>query len=66
MADGTNNHVWILDRATLNVVGRIGRQGRYAGQFHHSHSIAVDSMGNLYVAETQGKRVQRFIFRGTS
>ena len=66
VADGTNNHVWILDRATLDVVGRIGRQGRYAGQFHHAHSIAVDSMGNLYVAETQGKRVQRFMFRGTS
>ena len=66
VADGTNNHVWILDRETLAVLDRIGRQGRYAGQFHHSHSIAVDSMGNLYVAETQGKRVQRFMFEGVS
>jgi DNA-binding beta-propeller fold protein YncE len=62
--DGTNNHIWILDRATLRVLGHFGRQGRYAGQFHHSHSIAVDSKGNIYVAETQGKRVQRFLFRG--
>jgi DNA-binding beta-propeller fold protein YncE len=62
--DGTNNHIWILDRATLRVLGNFGRQGRYAGQFHHSHSIAVDSQGNIYVAETQGKRVQRFLFKG--
>ena len=33
--DGTNNHIWILDRATLRVIGNFGRQGRYAGQFHH-------------------------------
>ena len=50
--------------ATLRVLGNFGRQGRYAGQFHHSHSIAVDSKGNIYVAETQGKRVQRFLFKG--
>ena len=62
--DGTNNHIWILERSTLRVVGNFGRQGRYAGQFHHSHSIAVDSKGNVYVAETQGKRVQRFLFKG--
>ena len=64
VADGVNNHVWILDRNSLEVVGRFGRQGRYAGQFHHVHSIAVDSSGNIYVAETQGKRVQRFLFEG--
>jgi len=62
--DGSNNHVWILDRNTLQILGKFGRQGRYAGQFHHSHSIAVDSQGNIYVAETQGKRVQKFVFKG--
>lgn len=64
--DGTNNHVWILDRSTLRVLGNFARQGRYAGQFHHAHSIAVDASGNIYVAETQGKRVQRFLFKGVS
>lgn len=62
--DGTNNHVWILNRSTLEIVGQFGRQGRYAGQFHHVHSIAVDSKGNIYTAETQGKRVQKFVFKG--
>jgi len=64
--DGMNNHVWILNRDTLEVVGRFGRQGRYAGQFHHVHNIAVDSKGNIYTAETQGKRVQKFTFKGVS
>ena len=64
--DGMNNHVWILSRDTLEVVGRFGRQGRYAGQFHHVHNIAVDSKGNIYTAETQGKRVQKFTFKGVS
>jgi len=64
VADGVNNHVWILERESLEVVGRFGRQGRYAGQFHHVHSIAVDLSGNIYTAETQGKRVQRFLFEG--
>jgi hypothetical protein len=64
--DGTNNHIWILRRDTLEVVGRFGRQGRYAGQFHHVHSIAVDSKGNIYAAETQGKRFQKFLFKGVS
>lgn len=64
--DGSNNHVWILNRETLQVLGNFGRQGRYAGQFHHAHSLAIDSKGNVYVAETQGKRVQKFLFKGVS
>ena len=62
--DGSNNHIWIVERSTLRVLGNFARQGRYAGQFHHSHSMSVDSQGNLYVAETQGKRVQKFTFQG--
>ena len=64
--DGANNHIWILDRDSLRILGRFGRQGRYAGQFYRAEAIAVDSMGNLYIAETQGKRVQRFLFKGVS
>ena len=49
--DGTNNVVWILDRATLTVRGRFGRMGTYARQFHRLHNLAVDSRGNLYTTE---------------
>ena len=59
--DGTNNVVWILDRASLEVVDYIGRQGKYAGQFYILHNLAVDSRGNLYTTEVNvGQRVQKF------
>ena len=64
VADGTNNRIWIVARASLDVLGYFGQRGRYAGQFHHSHSLAVDSLGNVYVGETQGKRLQKFTFQG--
>src|SRR5690606_36424299 len=61
VADGSNNVVWVIDRATLQVADRFGRGGRYAGQFGWVHNIAVDSRGNIYTAEVEtGKRVQKF------
>lgn len=65
VADGTNNLVWILERERLEVVGRFGRAGRWAGQFQWLHNVAVDSEGNLYTGEVEtGKRVQKFVRRG--
>lgn len=59
--DGTNNVVWILDRATLEVVDHFGRLGKYAGQFYRLHNLAIDSRGNLYTTEVNvGQRVQKF------
>ena len=64
VADGTNNKVWILTRDNFDIVGECGRNGRYAGQFHWVHSIAVDSHGNIYTGEVDtGMRVQRFVRR---
>jgi hypothetical protein len=61
VADGSNQLIWILDRSELRVLSHFGRSGRYAGQFHWLHSLAVDSMGNLYTGEVEtGKRVQKF------
>ena len=61
VADGTNNKVWILLRDSFEIVGEFGRNGRYAGQFHWLHSLAVDSKGNVYTGEVDtGMRVQRF------
>jgi DNA-binding beta-propeller fold protein YncE len=63
--DGTNQQIWILVRETLEVVTAFGRAGRWAGQFYGAHNIAADSSGNLYVTETyEGKRVQKFVYRG--
>ena len=51
----------VLDRRTGRVLSSVGGgPGRYRGQFTLPHGIAVDSMGNLYVAEQEGRRIQRF------
>ena len=61
VADGTNNEVHILLRATGERIGAFGRGGRQAGQFHWVHGIAADSKGNVYTGEVDsGKRVQKF------
>jgi hypothetical protein len=61
VGDGTNNVVWILDRASLTVVDRFGRLGKNAGQFYRLHNLAIDSRGNLYTTEVNaGQRVQKF------
>lgn len=65
VADGMNEKIWVLDRASLEVVSTLGDGGRVPGEFYALHSIATDSKGNLYTGETnEGKRVQKFTFKG--
>lgn len=66
VADGSDDHIAILDRNTLETIGKIGRPGRKAGEFFHAHSIATDPKGNILVGESQGYRVQKFIYKGLS
>jgi hypothetical protein len=62
VADAQDEQVWIVNRTTLDVVGKFGDGGRYPGQFRGVGSVAVDSKGVLYTGETfEGKRVQRFV-----
>ncbi len=66
LVDGGTHKVHTLLRETLEVVSSFGQRGRWAGEFESPHSIAIDSKGNLYVAETlDGRRVQRFVRKGT-
>jgi hypothetical protein len=61
MVDGTNNELRIVERRSNIVRARLGRPGRWAGQFHVVHDIAIDSQGNLYTTEVNtGQRVQKF------
>ena len=62
LADGRNNQVLTLLRETGEPQGgALGRPGRYAGEFHWVHDMAIDSRGDLYAGEVDtGKRVQRF------
>jgi len=64
-ADGENNHVWLLLRDNGKVVSMFARNGRYAGQLHWVHNIAVDSRGNIYTTEVDNaKRIQKFAYQG--
>jgi DNA-binding beta-propeller fold protein YncE len=61
LMNGRNEQVHILDHASGKILSTFGRPGHQLGNFTHGHTMAVDSKGNLYVAETNyGRRVQRF------
>jgi len=51
----------VLDRRSGELLSSFGGgPGRYRGQFTLPHGIAVDSIGNVYVAEQEGRRIQKF------
>jgi len=57
--------VEVWERLSGELVSRFGGgPGRYPGQFELPHGIAVDSEGNVYVAEQEGRRVQKFRWLG--
>jgi len=61
VVDGGDEQVKILDHASGEILSSFGRPGHQLGEFTHAHTLAVDSKGNIYVAETDwGRRVQRF------
>ena len=65
IADGSNNKVHIIERDTLEILTSFGDGGRQPGQFYATHSIASDSKGNVFTAETRrGQRVQKFVYKG--
>jgi sugar lactone lactonase YvrE len=55
-----NAQIDIVDRAAGTKVGSFGGIGKLPGQFDQAHGIAVDSKGNVYVAENRGRRVHKF------
>jgi DNA-binding beta-propeller fold protein YncE len=59
--------VEVLDRSSGALLTRFGNgPGRYRGQFELPHSIAVDSEGNIIIAEQEGRRVQKFKLLGSN
>ena len=61
MMNGGTEQVHILDHASGKIVSSFGRPGHQIGNFTHGHTIAVDSKGSIYVAETDwGRRIQKF------
>jgi DNA-binding beta-propeller fold protein YncE len=59
--NGRNEQVHVVERASGRILHSFGRPGHQLGNFTHGHALAVDSKGNLYVAETDtGRRIQKF------
>ncbi|HEX7115723.1 MAG TPA: hypothetical protein VF193_11385 [Steroidobacter sp.] len=62
--NGRNEQVHIVERSSGRILHSFGRPGHQLGNFTHGHALAVDSKGNLYVAETDtGRRIQKFALR---
>lgn len=59
-----DEQVEILDRVSGNILSKFGRAGHQVGGFTFAETLAVDSKGNIYVAESggdeAGNRVQKF------
>ena len=62
VADGANNQIVVVDRASGETLSRFSRPGRMAGELKWVHNMAIDSRGNLYTAEVgTGRRAQKFL-----
>jgi DNA-binding beta-propeller fold protein YncE len=58
---GGGKGIYVIDRKTLELVGNI----QPAGIIGPGHEIAVDSKGNLYIAQTTAG-MQKLTFKGMS
>jgi DNA-binding beta-propeller fold protein YncE len=64
--DEWRDQIHIFNRTTGRMLASFGRPGHQTGEFTHCHTMAVDSKGNIYVAETGwGRRVQKFKIVGS-
>jgi len=55
-----NTQVEIIERESGHILTSFGRSGHFPGEFDQPHGIAVDSKGNVYIAENRGRRIQKF------
>ena len=64
IADGIAERIWVLRRSDGKILDWFGYPGHQGGALLLTHSVAVDSKNNVYVAEAAGNRVQRFLYKG--
>jgi DNA-binding beta-propeller fold protein YncE len=55
-----NARIDVLDHASGKLLTSFGRPGSFPGEFNQAHGIAVDSKGDIYIAENRGHRVHKF------
>ena len=51
-----NEQVEVMDRESGKILSSFGHAGHFPGEFDQPHGIAVDSKGNVYVAENRGRQ----------
>ena len=61
VAEHDNEEVMQVSTATGEILARWGQQGHGPNEFDWAHGIAVDSTGAVYVADTYGQRLQKFV-----
>ena len=49
---------------SFTLTSKLTRFGNATGEFNNLHNLGIDSHGNIYTAEVQGKRVQKFVYQG--
>jgi DNA-binding beta-propeller fold protein YncE len=55
------SQIEIIDRRSGKILSSFGGGvGNKPGEFEQPHGLAVDSKGNVYIAENRGKRIQKF------
>ncbi|HEX6303313.1 MAG TPA: 6-bladed beta-propeller [Anaerolineales bacterium] len=60
VADANNHRVQIFDRTTYTYQDTLGSWGSGQYEFNMPRDVAVDSSGNLFVADSLNYRVQKF------
>ena len=66
VVDIKNDQIAVFDKASGELLYRIGETGNEPGQFATPTNITIDDTGNLYVSETGGFRVQKLTQKGES
>lgn len=61
IAENDKEEILKVSTADGQILARWGGRGRGPGQFDWAHGIAVDSKGAVYVADTYGQRLQKFV-----
>lgn len=65
VADTGNNRIVEFGAISGDFIRTWGTEGFDPGQFRLPRGIAVDSSGNIYVADTRNTRIQKFTSSGT-
>jgi hypothetical protein len=60
----TPAQIWVYDRKTMTPLYAFGRPGIGPGEFLSFHELSTDSKGNIYTADLEGHRAEKFAFKG--